>query len=139
LFQLYLPTCTPGIAGLSSDLTGIMMESASRFRPFGRRKDIMHIPVLIEQVDSNGYRVTTGQPLTLSAEGATREEALQQMRKALQARLSSGAEIASLEVSAAEHPLAPYAGMFKDNPLFDAWQQSIAAYRRQIDEDQECP
>jgi hypothetical protein len=29
--------------------------------------------------------------------------------------------------------------MFKDNPLFEVWQQSIAAYRRQIDEEQEGP
>jgi hypothetical protein len=35
--------------------------------------------------------------------------------------------------------LAPYAGMFKDNPLFDAWQQAIADYRRQVDEEPESP
>jgi predicted RNase H-like HicB family nuclease len=99
----------------------------------------MQIPVLIEPVKSNGYRVTTGQPLTLTAEGATREEALEQLRQAVQARLSSGAEIASIEVSAPAHPLAPYAGMFKDNPLFDAWQQAIADYRRQVDEEPESP
>jgi predicted RNase H-like HicB family nuclease len=99
----------------------------------------MQIPVLIEAVRSNGYRVTTGPPLALTAEGATREEALQQLRRALQTRLSAGAEIAPLEVSAAEHPLAPYAGMFKDNPLFDAWQQAIAEYRRKVDENEEGP
>ena len=29
----------------------------------------MQIPVLIEPIDSNGYRVTTGQPLALTAQG----------------------------------------------------------------------
>jgi predicted RNase H-like HicB family nuclease len=99
----------------------------------------MEIPVLIEPVDSNGYRVTTGQPLTLSAKGATREEALAHLRQALQARLRAGAEIASLEVSSAEHPLTRFAGMFRDNPLFDAWQKAIADYRQHVDEDQETP
>jgi len=96
----------------------------------------MQIPVLIESVKSNGYRVTTGQPLAMIAEGATREEALQQLQQALQKRLSSGAEIVPFELSSAAHPLAPYAGMFKDNPLFDAWQQAIADYR-QADEEAE--
>lgn len=92
----------------------------------------MQIPILIEPVNSTGYRVTTGQPLALTVEGATREEALQQLRQALQTRLRAGAEIATLEVSVGEHPLAPYAGMFKDNPLFDAWQQAIADYRQEM-------
>jgi predicted RNase H-like HicB family nuclease len=96
----------------------------------------MQIPIFIEPVNGNGYRVTTGLPLGLSAEGATREEALQRLRQALQVRLSAGAEIAPLEVSTAEHPLAPYAGMFKDNPLFDAWQQAIGEYRQQVDEEE---
>ena len=98
-----------------------------------------HIPVLIERVDSNGYRVSTGQPLTLTAEGATREEALEHFRQALQTRLGDGAEIASVAVSATGHPLAAYAGMFKNNPLFDAWQQAIADYRQQADAEEEAP
>jgi hypothetical protein len=99
----------------------------------------MQIAVLIEPVDSEGYRATTGQPLALTAEGATREEALRELRRVLATRLSAGAEIALIEVSAAEHPLAQYAGMFKDNPLFDDWQRAIAEYRRQMDGEQEIP
>ena len=45
-----------------------------------------------------------------------------------------GSELLSV---AAEHPLAPYAGMFKDNPLFDAWQQAIDDYRREMDAEPE--
>ena len=98
----------------------------------------MQIPVLIEAVNSNSYRVSTGQPLALSAEGATRDEALQQLQLAFQQRLRAGAEVVSFELSAADHFLAPYAGMFKDNPLFDAWQQAIAD-RRLADEAEERP
>ena len=94
----------------------------------------MQIPVLIEPVNSNGYRASTGQPLALTAEGSTREEALQQLHQALQQRLRAGAEVVSFELGdATTHPVAPYFGMFKDNPLFDAWQQAIAD-RRLADE-----
>lgn len=96
----------------------------------------MQIPVLIEAVQNNGYRATTGLPLVVSAEGATRELALLHLQQAVQKRLSEGAEIAPLEVPA-QHPLARYAGMFKDEPLFDEWQQAIADYRQQVEDDPE--
>src|SRR6266404_4621428 len=97
----------------------------------------MQIPVLIEPIPSNGYRATTGLPLVVSAEGATREEALLHLQQAVQSRLSDGAEIAAVEIATKEHPLARFAGMFKDNPLFDEWQQAIADYRQQVEDDPE--
>ena len=97
----------------------------------------MQIPVLIEPCESNGYRATTGPPLALSADGATREQALFHLRQALQRRLSAGAEIATLNVPGPQHPLASFAGMFKDNPLFDEWQQAIADYRQKVEDDPE--
>ncbi len=97
----------------------------------------MRIPVLIEPVASNGYRASTGQPLVMTAEGATRAEALEHLRQALQDHLKRGAEITSVELAPSEHPLAPYGGMFKDNPLFDAWQQAMAEYRQQAEQEPE--
>src|SRR5438128_2405314 len=99
----------------------------------------MQIPVLIEPMNDHGYRATIGPPVAMTAEGATREEALQRLREALEQRLAAGGEIIALETSATEHPLAPYAGagMFKDNPLFEQWQQAIEEYRRQRDDESE--
>ena len=99
----------------------------------------MQIPVLIEVVKNNGFRATTGQPMVLTGEGATREEALHQLQRALAERLSAGAEIAPLEFPVPDHPLAPFAGMFQDNPLFDAWQEAISQTRRQADGETEEP
>jgi predicted RNase H-like HicB family nuclease len=99
----------------------------------------MHIPVLIQPVAGNGYRATGGQPFGFSAEGATRDEALQKLQLTIQDQLGTGAEIVSLEVPGVEHPLARFAGMFKDDPLFDEWQAAIAEHRRQADEDPDVP
>jgi len=95
----------------------------------------MHIPILIEPIAGNGYRSRGGEQFALSAEGPTREDVLAKLREQLQARLRGGSEVVSLEVSAEPHPLAKFAGMFKDDPLFGSWQKSIAKYRRDADAD----
>jgi hypothetical protein len=95
----------------------------------------MQIPVLVERVKGNGYRARGKDPFAVSAKGATREEALARLRAKIQTRLKNGTEIVGLEVGSPPHPLAEFAGMFKDDPLFDDWQHAIAEYRRQVDKD----
>lgn len=94
----------------------------------------MNLPVLLEPVANNGYRATGAAPFAFSVEGATREEALRNFEQAVAGRIGAGAEVVSLQVPSCEHPLARFAGMFRDNPLFDEWQQAIAETRRQADE-----
>lgn len=91
----------------------------------------MNLPVLLEPVAGNGYRATGASPFPFSVEGATREEALHRFQQALEGRLSAGAEIVSVPLPEAEHPLARFAGMFQNHPLFDEWQQAIMEYRQQ--------
>lgn len=93
----------------------------------------MQLPVLVEPVAGYGYRACTGQPLDLSAEGATREEAVHRLRQEIQNRLQTGAEIIPLKIATPAHPLAAFAGMFRDNPLFAEWQEAIAEIRRQAE------
>lgn len=57
------------------------------------------------------------------------------LQKQLRERLKHGAEVVSLEVTTEPHPLARFAGMFKDDPLFESWQKSIAKYRRDVEAD----
>lgn len=38
-----------------------------------------------------------------------------------------------------ENPCLDFAGMFKDDPYFDEWQQAIAENRRKIDEAPNIP
>lgn len=96
---------------------------------------IMQIPILIEPMNGTGYRSRGGEQFALSAEGTTREEVLAKLRDQLDAHLRNGSEVFSLDVSVEPHPLARFAGMFKDDPLFESWQKSIAKYRREAEAD----
>src|SRR6516165_5466564 len=80
----------------------------------------MQVPILVEPVTDNGYRATCGPPLALSAEGATRDEAVDRLELLLRDRLSNGVEIVAAEIPARvlENPWVKYAGMFKDDPMF---------------------
>jgi predicted RNase H-like HicB family nuclease len=100
---------------------------------------MMQVPVLVEPVAGNGYRARGMEPLALSAEGATREEALQRLREQLQARLSGGAELVNLEVDPAPHRWMPFAGMFKDDPDFKEVLEIMSENRRKMDEDPDIP
>jgi hypothetical protein len=94
----------------------------------------MRIPVLIEKVAGDGYRATSGQPVGCAADGATPDQAIDNLRAAIRARLDPETRLVSIEIEASDHPLYRSAGIFKDDPLFDEWQQSIEEYRQSVDE-----
>ncbi len=95
----------------------------------------MRISVLIESVPGHGYRAKGGEPFAIMAEGATRDDALQQLRKLIEGKVSAGAEVVTLDVPVAEHPCLPFAGMFRDDPLVEEWKETMAELRRQDIED----
>jgi predicted RNase H-like HicB family nuclease len=99
----------------------------------------MQIRILIEPIAGNGYVARGGEPLALTAEGASQDEALANLKEKLQARLCHGAVVVSLELPSQPHPLAEFAGMFKDDPLIKGWKKSMAAYRRKVDKDADKP
>jgi hypothetical protein len=53
----------------------------------------MQIPVLIEMLPGQGFRATAGFPFNLTAEGKTRDEALQKVRSLIDGKLTAGTEI----------------------------------------------
>jgi hypothetical protein len=95
----------------------------------------MQITVLIEPVAGNGYRARGLEPFGLCAEGATREEALARLRDELNHHLRRGAQLVTLEVEASDNPWVEFAGMFKEDPLFDEVTQIMAENRRKDDAD----
>jgi hypothetical protein len=97
----------------------------------------MQIPILVEPVANNGYRATSGPPLGLSAEGPTRDEAIDKLALLLRDRLSNGIEVVAAEVPArvVENPWVKYAGMFKDDPMFAEVVDIMKENRRKDDAD----
>lgn len=84
-----------------------------------------------------GYKATAvGWPDCI-ATGRTRAEALAQLQDDLRKRLQK-VEIVALEVDAEQqtHPMLRFAGVFKDDPLFDEVMEEIEAYRKEIDADE---
>ena len=99
----------------------------------------MQIPILIEPMAGNGYRASGGEPLGLTAEGSTQEEAMANLQKKLQTKLRDGAVVIPLDLPTPVHPLAEFVGMFKDDPLIEEWKKSMKAYRRKRDKDADKP
>jgi hypothetical protein len=97
----------------------------------------MQIAVVIEPVTGNGYRAR-GDLLGLSAEGPTREAALESLRHQLQDRLREGTEIVALEV-APPNPWVEFAGMFKGSSMFDDVERIIAENRQRDEADPDYP
>ena len=95
----------------------------------------MEIPVLVEPINGNGYRARSGEPVRMSARGATREEALSKLQEKLRGRLSDGTELVSIPSAPQPHPLAEFAGMFKDDPYFEEVMEIMAENRRKMDKD----
>jgi hypothetical protein len=99
----------------------------------------MQIPILIEKIESNGYRASGGEPLAVTADGGTQEEALANLTEKMRARLRSGGIVVPLDLPTQPHPLAEFVGMFKDDPLIKHWKKSMKAHRRKRDKDADKP
>ena len=90
----------------------------------------MDISVILEHVENNGFRARTGEPLPASAEGGTREEAIDRLRAVLAEKVSSGVEIIRLRVPT----VSPDRPIWPDDEFTRAWLNGIAEARRRADE-----
>jgi hypothetical protein len=99
----------------------------------------MQIPVLIEPVAATGFRARSGEPLPLTAEGATREEALGKLKQLMESKLQNGCEMVALQLGAAENPWLRVAGMYADDPDFDEWKAIMEENRRKAEEEEGMP
>ena|SRR2546425_3064723 len=100
----------------------------------------MEIAVLLEALPANGYRATSLTPVRLSAEAASREEALDQVSRLVREQLAH-AEVVRLTVNlpGENHPWHPLAGTWKNHPDAAEFDQHLDEYRRQVDADPNRP
>jgi predicted RNase H-like HicB family nuclease len=91
--------------------------------------------ILLEQNDRGNAIATVLELPNCQAEAPTREQALETLKNRIETRLEK-AEILSIEIqptSAPKNPWMKFAGIFKDDPQFDEFQQCIQDYRQEID------
>jgi predicted RNase H-like HicB family nuclease len=99
----------------------------------------MELPVLIEPIADTGFRARIGQPIELSADGATKEEALQRLRSMFELQVANG-KIVSLTVANGKPPWMNAAGIFKeDDPVIQEWVKCMQEYRDEVENDPNYP
>jgi hypothetical protein len=100
----------------------------------------MQIPVLVEPTTKNSFRARAGEPLAVSAEGVTREEALGNLREAMKQQLRPGAQLVAVEVPAEGNPWLAMAGIIDpDDPLVQEWKREMDIYRQEVEDDPDSP
>jgi predicted RNase H-like HicB family nuclease len=99
----------------------------------------MQIPVLIEPVANNGFSARTGEPLSLSAEGSTAEEALRNLRASLDRHLSNGKQLRLVDITPTNPWLALVGTHDPNDPLVQEWKREMAMYRQEIEDDPDRP
>lgn len=100
----------------------------------------MQIPILLEPTAPSGYRASAGQPLGLTADGVTPEDALRKLTAAVNDELKHGKRIVALEVAGGANPWLALAGAIDPaDPVVAEWKEEMAAYRRERDNDPNWP
>jgi hypothetical protein len=97
----------------------------------------MDILILTEPIADGRFRARAGEPIALTAEGNTREEATQHLEALLHDRLRGGGQLAVIRIENGS-PLPP--SQFQPAPLpaddwaFRTMREAIAENRRREDE-----
>ena len=100
----------------------------------------MEVPVIVETVAGNGYRVTGagGLSVGLTAEGATAAEAMDRLAEQVRSACIAGAKLTELNVAAGPATWMQDAGYLRDEPLYEPWRKAMEEYRRKLDDDPEA-
>lgn len=85
----------------------------------------MEIAVLIEPNASGGFQASCGEPLCSTAEGPTRDAALEGLRRQLEARVSAGAELVTLSLGRRNASKA----IWPDDEITRMWLEGIREAR----------
>ena len=101
-----------------------------------QKPDRPALTILIEQETEGKYQAMVLGWEECKAEGNSREEVITNITRVVGDRLEKG-ELISLVIqpSKPEHPWMKFAGMYKDNPLFDEVVAYMEADRRALDQE----
>jgi hypothetical protein len=97
----------------------------------------MQIPILVESLGHGQFRAEAPAPFSLSAEGKSSAEAVQNLRARIEQEFSNGKQIVMLDLAVnGENPWIQFAGHLKDETFLNDFQEGLAEYRRQRDPDE---
>jgi hypothetical protein len=100
----------------------------------------MQIPVLIERLSRDSYRARSGGALVLTAEGTTRDEALNKLRDLFKQTLRNGAELTEFTIQAIPPRSWPPPRIHDpDDPVVQEWIQIMEENRRKVEEEPDIP
>ena len=97
----------------------------------------MELLILIEPIAGGRFRARAGEPLALTAEGSSREEATRQLEALLRERLHGGEQLATIQIeNGSPLPPSPFqpAPLPADDWAFQTMREAIAENRRREDE-----
>jgi hypothetical protein len=92
--------------------------------------------ISIEQLPNSNWLAQVLGWQDCRVEALSRDNAIAQLKQTLNDRLAQ-AEIIFVDLPIPENPWMKHAGIFKDDPLFDAMLEDIAAHRKALDADRE--
>ena len=87
------------------------------------RGGFVEFSVVIQPLDGQGFRATSGDPFPAAADEPTRDEALHNLRAILEAKFQAGAEVVRLRVGPSSGAVWPNDAFTRD------WLEGIAAAR----------
>ena len=94
----------------------------------------MQIPVVIEQLAGDRFRAKSATGHFFAVEGTSAEESLRLWRERFSSVLPADAELVQVKlVVPNEQPLARFAGVLKDDPMFEDWLAAIEEFRQERD------
>jgi hypothetical protein len=97
--------------------------------PFGTGGNVVKLSVFVQPTANSGFRAWCAEPVPISVEGPTRDEALTKLRAELEAR-TQGVEVVEV-VFGRPIPTAP---IWPDDEITRAWLEGIAAARAAADQ-----
>ena len=96
----------------------------------------MKLPVLVEPIPGKGFVAKTASPFDWSAEGATADEAMANLRVEVARHMQSGARAAMIDVPHVTPQLwLSGVGTIPDDEVTQIWLDAIAENRRKMDAD----
>ena len=93
----------------------------------------MTLKVRVEKTGQEQFRAATSQPIALSAEADTAANAVVRLDEAIENQLTERPIVErKTQSSQQDHPWLKYAGVWKEHPDFDAFQDAITSFRGQF-------